>query len=238
MGMQSRARGPVYLGLRGLYGHGAGCWFLPRVQITSLYTSSVQSKSKKVFKIAVVLVLLCGLIPGNASAAAAVKEGATCPKVGSKIKVSKSVTLVCTTVGTKKNASKWKRSAKVTTVPKAVASTSTVPVISTSAKIVIKGFAYVVASGLKKGDVVSISNQDSVAHTVTFDSNSADDPIVIGIGGGYSIKKSKVTESVVSGKFDVVVPGNSTAVLPSLDVGTYNFYCSYHPSMRGVLVVK
>lgn len=196
------------------------------------------SKSKKVFKVAVVLVLLCGLIPENASAAAAVKEGAKCSKVGTKIKVSKTVSFVCTKYGTKTKILKWKRIATVTTVPTLVTSTSTVPVISTSAKIVIKGFAYLVASGIKKGDVLSISNQDSVAHTVTFDSSPVDDPIGGGIGGGYSIKKSKVTESVVSGKFDVVVPGNSTVNLPSLDVGTYNFYCSYHPSMRGKLIIN
>lgn len=195
-------------------------------------------KNKKVFKIAIISVLLCGLIPGNALAAAAAKEGATCPTVGAKVTVNKSVSLVCTKVVTQKKVSKkWKRSATVTTVPRAVTSTSTVPVISTSAKIVIKGFTFQVASGIKKGDVLSISNQDSVAHTVTFDSNLADDPIGVGIGDGYSIKKSKVIESVVSGKFDVSVPGNSTATLPSLDVGTYNFICSYHSSMRGKLII-
>lgn len=195
-------------------------------------------KEKKIYKVAIISVLLCGVIPANVSAAVAPKEGATCSKVGAKVTVSKSVSLVCTKVVIKtKVTKKWKRSATVTTVPKVVSSTSTVPVISTSAKIVIKGFAYVVSSGIKKGDVLSISNQDSAAHTVTFDSNAADDQIGIGIGGGYSIKKSKMTESA-AGKFDVVVPANSTAVLPSLDVGTYNFYCSYHPSMRGVLIIK
>lgn len=195
-------------------------------------------KDKKLFKAAIITLLLCGVIPANVSAAAAPKEGATCSRVGAKATVSKKVSLVCTKVVIKKKVTKrWKRTAKVITAPKAVRSTTTVPVISTSAKIVIKGFAYVVSSGIKKGDVLSISNQDNATHTVTFDSNAADDQIGIGIGGGYSIKKSKVTESA-AGKFDVVVPANSTAVLPTLDVGTYNFYCSYHPSMRGVLIIK
>jgi len=193
---------------------------------------------KKMIKVAVAVVLFCGVIPANASAASSPKEGVKCSKSGSKVKVSKTVSFVCTKYGTKTKVLKWKRIVTVTTVPTVVTTTSTVPVISTSAKIVIKGFTFQVASGIKKGDVLSISNQDSVSHTVTFDSNLADDPIGVGIGGGYSIKKSKVNESVAPGQFDVSVPGNSTATLPSLDVGTYNFICSYHSSMRGKLIIS
>ena len=101
-------------------------------------------------------------------------------------------------------------------------------------KIVIKDYSYVVASNIKKGDVLSIGNLDAVTHTVTFDNNS--DAALGNISvGAYSVKKSVDVRAAVSALFDVPVPGKSTANLPSLDVGTYKFYCTLHSTMRGTL---
>ncbi len=184
-------------------------------------------------KVAVAVVLFCGVIPANASAASSPKEGAKCSKVGAKVKASKSVTLVCTKYGTKTKVLKWKRSVTVTTNPMAPVVTTTIPSSTMNTKIVIQGYAYKVASGIKKSDVLSISNLDSVTHSVTFDPNSLD----IGVGGGYSLKKSISALAAASVLFDVSVSGNSTAILPSLDVGTYSFYCTIHTSMRGTLII-
>ena len=182
-------------------------------------------------KVAVAVVLFCGVIPANASAASSVKEGAKCSKSGSKVKVSKTVSFVCTKYGTK--VLKWKRIVTQATTPKETATTTTVPTSSVNSKIVIKSYSFVVASGIKKGDELTISNQDAVTHTVTFNPNGNDSSVVI----EYSLKKSTDAGAATSLLFDVSVPGNSTAKLPSLDVGTYNFICSYHSSMRGKLII-
>ncbi len=188
---------------------------------------------KKMLKVAVAVVLLCGVIPAHVSAASSVKEGAKCSKVGSKVKVSKTVSFVCTKYGTKTKTLKWKRIVTVTTSPKVPAVTTTIPSATTKSKIVIQGYAFVVASGIKKSDVLSISNLDSVTHSVTFDPKAIDAPAV----GGYSIEKSTVAGAAVPVQFDVSIPGNSTAILPSLGVGTYSFYCTFHQSMRGTLII-
>lgn len=188
---------------------------------------------KKILKVAVAGVSLCGVIPAHALAASSVKEGAKCSKAGSKVKVSKTVSFVCTKYGTKTKILKWKRIVTVTTSPKVPAVTTTIPSATTKSKIVIQGYAFVVASGIKKSDVLSISNLDSVTHSVTFDPKAIDAPSV----GGYSIKKSKLTETTNSVPFDVSIPGNSNAILPSLGVGTYSFYCTFHQSMRGTLII-
>ncbi len=184
-------------------------------------------------KVAAAVVLLCGVIPAHVSAASSVKEGAKCSKVGSKVKVSKTVSFVCTKYGTKTKILKWKRIVTVKTSPKVPAVTTTIRSATTKSKIVIQGYAFVVASGIKKGDVLSIGNLDSVTHSVTFDPKAIDAPAV----GGYSIEKSTVAGAAVPVQFDVSIPGNSTAILPSLGVGTYSFFCTFHQSMRGTLII-
>lgn len=188
---------------------------------------------KKILKVAVAVVLLCGVIPAHTLAASSVKEGAKCFKAGSKVKVSKTVSFVCTKYGTKTKILKWKRIVTATIGSKVPATTTTIPSATTKSKIVIQGYAFVVASGIKKSDVLSISNLDSVTHSVTFDPKVIDAPSV----GGYSIKKSKLAETTNSVQFDVSIPGNSNAILPSLGVGTYSFYCTFHQSMRGTLII-
>ena len=84
---------------------------------------------------------------------------------------------------------------------------------STSAGgITISGFSYSGELTVKAGATITVTNKDSVPHTVTdkatnkFDSGS--------ISGG----------------------GTGTFTAPSTP-GTYNFGCTFHPSMAGKLVV-
>ena len=66
-----------------------------------------------------------------------------------------------------------------------------------------------------QGGVVTVINNDSLAHTVTSDAVGTDgDPL-----------------------FNVVVPARSTRtlVIGGLAGGEYAFYCSFHPGMRGTL---
>jgi plastocyanin len=194
------------------------------------------SQMKKMLAVAVAGIVFGGIIPANVMAASSAKEGARCSKAGVKVKASKKVTLVCTKSGTKTKVLRWRRSVPVAKKPKAPAVTTTVPSSTMNTKIVIKDYSYVVASNIKKGDVLSIGNLDSVTHTVTFDTNSVDAPADNSVGG-YSVKTSKVAETTKV-LFDVSVPGNSRANLPSLDVGTYKFYCTLHSTMRGVLTIR
>ena len=189
--------------------------------------------TKKTLQVAVAVIVLCGVAPGHASAASSVKEGAKCSKVGLKVKASKTVSFVCTKYGTKTKVLKWKRVVTRSTKPKVSVTTTTVPSLSANSKIVIKSYSFVVANSIKKTDELTIANLDTVPHTVTFDPNGNDSSVVI----GYSVKKSTDTGAAVAPLFDVSVPGNSTAKLPPLDVGTYNFYCTIHTSMRGKLVI-
>ena len=184
------------------------------------------------------VVLLGGFVPPQASAATAAREGAKCSKAGARARVSKKVTLVCTRTGTKTKVLKWKRLATVATIPTKPVVSTTVPVRSASSKIVIKDFAYVVATGIKKGEAVSSSNMDSVSHTVTHsvtsDQSGKDVPDV----SGYSRGGLSNAVAVATVQFDVTVPANSSANLPLLGAGSYSFYCTIHPSMRGTLIVE
>ena len=198
-----------------------------------MYESCSKEKKLQVaVAVAVAVIVLCGVAPGHASAASSVKEGAKCSKVGLKVKASKTVSFVCTKYGTKTRVLKWKRVVTRSTKPKVSATTTTVPSLSATSRIVIKSYSFVVANSIKKTDELTIANLDTVPHTVTFDPNGNDSSVVI----EYSVKKSTDTGAAAP-LFDVSVPGNSTAKLPPLDVGTYNFYCTIHTSMRGKLVI-
>jgi plastocyanin len=190
---------------------------------------------KKTLQVVVAVIVLCGVAPGHASAASSVKEGAKCSKVGLKVKASKTVSFVCTKYGTKTKVLKWKRVVTRSTKPKVSVTTTTVPSLSATSKIVIKSYSFVVANSIKKTDELTIANLDTVPHTVTFNPNGNDSSVVI----EYSVKKSTDTGAAAAAAslFDVSVPGNSTAKLPPLDVGIYNFYCTIHTSMRGKLVI-
>ena len=62
------------------------------------------------------------------------------------------------------------------------------------------------------GATVSVTNNDSAAHSVT---------------------------SQTAGQFDVHLAGNGEATFTApTQPGEYAFYCTYHPSMKGTLIVQ
>jgi plastocyanin len=82
-----------------------------------------------------------------------------------------------------------------------------------AAAITISNFAFSGPVTVAPGAVVTVSNKDSVEHTVTADS---------------------------AGGFDVSVPPGGTATFTAPTApGSFPFHCSVHPSMRhGSLIVK
>lgn len=83
--------------------------------------------------------------------------------------------------------------------------TSSAPVIT------IKDFGFTTPPSVGPGAKVSVTNMDTVAHTVTADSGNAFD--------------------------DPAPPGNSSFTAPTKP-GSYPFHCNIHPEMHGILVVK
>ena len=79
--------------------------------------------------------------------------------------------------------------------------------------ITIKDFEYGAPLTVAPGAVVTVTNMDSAGHTVTADQGQAFDVDVQGSGG------------------------SATFTAPSAP-GSYPFYCTYHPNMRGTLTVK
>lgn len=83
---------------------------------------------------------------------------------------------------------------------------------SAADSITISGFAFSVPSSVAPGATITVTNKDSVEHTVTADSGSA---------------------------FDVTVASNGTATFKAPQTaGSYPFHCTVHPSMHGTLVVS
>jgi amicyanin len=85
---------------------------------------------------------------------------------------------------------------------------------STANSVTIKDFAFNPGTTtVKVGTKVTWTNQDSIGHTVTADTPSADAPASgsIGQGQSYSFTFNKA--------------------------GTYNYHCTPHPYMKGTVVV-
>jgi plastocyanin len=81
-----------------------------------------------------------------------------------------------------------------------------------AAVISIRDFKYEVPGSVKPGAMVTVTNADSVPHTLT----------VKGEGG-----------------FDIEVQGGGTVIFPAPDApGEYEIFCNFHPQMIGTLVVK
>lgn len=77
--------------------------------------------------------------------------------------------------------------------------------------ITISAFVFHSPASVRHGALIKVINKDGVAHTVT--SNTA-------------------------GKFNVKVPAHSTRSFHAPGTkGTYNFHCTIHPTMHGVLHV-
>jgi len=71
---------------------------------------------------------------------------------------------------------------------------------------------------LERGGVLTVENNDNMAHSVTSEAvGTQGDPL-----------------------FDLVIPSHATRTLvlpPALGAGEYAFYCTFHPNMRGTMVV-
>lgn len=99
--------------------------------------------------------------------------------------------------------------------PAAAASSSTTTlaaVPASSGTITIKNFAYQGPGTVAPGAKITVTNQDSEAHTVTADTGGA---------------------------FNVTVPagGSATFTAPTAP-GSYAFHCNFHGNMHGSLVVQ
>lgn len=79
--------------------------------------------------------------------------------------------------------------------------------------ITVKDFKYGAPLTVAPGAVVTVTNMDSAGHTVTADKGEAFDVDVKGGGGTASF------------------------TAPSAP-GSYPYHCTYHPNMRGTLIVK
>ncbi len=87
---------------------------------------------------------------------------------------------------------------------------STVP--ASTGTITIKNFAFQGPGAVAPGAKITVTNQDSEAHTVTADSGGA---------------------------FNVTVPAGSSATFTAPSApGTYAFHCNFHGNMHGSLVVQ
>lgn len=81
-----------------------------------------------------------------------------------------------------------------------------------SAAIGIQSFSYATPASVSPGANVTVTNHDSVAHTVTSDT-----------GGQFNVN---------------VQPGGTATFRAPNSPGTYKFHCIYHGNMHGTLVVK
>ena len=82
---------------------------------------------------------------------------------------------------------------------------------SKAATITIKNYGFSSPASVASGTKITVTNQDSVAHTVTADSG---------------------------GTFDVKVDPGKSATFKAPASGTYKFHCTYHSSMNGTLKVS
>jgi plastocyanin len=80
------------------------------------------------------------------------------------------------------------------------------------------------------------------AATITIADMSFGEPITVPPGAQITIKNDDSVEhsvtSQTAGQFDVHVDGNEQGTLTApTEPGEYAFYCVYHPSMKGTLIV-
>jgi plastocyanin len=81
-----------------------------------------------------------------------------------------------------------------------------------AASITIKNFAFHVSGTVMPAATVRITNDDSIAHTVTADSGHA---------------------------FDVTIaPSKSATLTAPRKTGTYKFHCNFHSDMHGTLTIR
>lgn len=98
----------------------------------------------------------------------------------------------------------------------AAAPSATVPPGTTTPTITYSGFAVSPASvEVKAGETVAWTNKDGTMHTVT--------------AGRPGAK---------TGAFDKQVPGNTATSVTFASAGTFDYFCEFHPSMTGKVVVR
>lgn len=79
--------------------------------------------------------------------------------------------------------------------------------------------------------------------TITVANMSFGDPLTVAPGATITIKNDDSAEHSVTsqteGKFDVHVDaGEQSTLTAPTEPGEYAFYCMYHPSMKGTLIVQ
>ena len=79
--------------------------------------------------------------------------------------------------------------------------------------------------------------------TITIASMKFGDTVTVSPGAQVTVKNDDTVEHSVTsddkGKFDVHVDGGEQGTLTApTEPGEYTFYCVYHPSMKGTLIVK
>jgi plastocyanin len=84
---------------------------------------------------------------------------------------------------------------------------------------------------------------EASAATITMANMSFGEPVTVAPGAQITIKNDDSAEHSVTsetvGQFDVHVDGNQQGTLTApTEPGEYAFYCIYHPSMKGMLIVK
>lgn len=92
-------------------------------------------------------------------------------------------------------------------------SSTAAPAPAAAAKVTIKDFKYQMPASVKPGAKITVTNSDSVDHTLTSDTKGMFDAVIPGSGGTHTI-----TAPTKPGK--------------------YPFHCTYHSTMHGVLVVS
>jgi plastocyanin len=78
--------------------------------------------------------------------------------------------------------------------------------------IIIKNFAFSGPAAVAPGAKITVTNDDTVAHTVTADT-----------GNTFNVNAN---------------PGSSTTFTAPTKPGSYPYHCTFHATMHGVLVVK
>lgn len=98
-------------------------------------------------------------------------------------------------------------------------------------------------SAAETGTAEATSAPAAGAATITIASNNFGDPITVSPGAQVTVKNDDSAEHSVTsdttGKFDVHVEGNEQGTFTApTEPGEYAFFCTYHPSMKGTLIVK
>ncbi|HZP96919.1 MAG TPA: cupredoxin domain-containing protein [Candidatus Limnocylindria bacterium] len=110
-------------------------------------------------------------------------------------------------------------SAPAASAPAASAPAASAPAATEAAKtaaVAIKGFAFGPASlTIAKGTKVTFTNNDTTKHTVTSGANRTKD-----------------------GTFDQTLESGSETTISFDTPGTYEYFCSFHSSMKGTIVVR